>query len=278
MLFTKGNKNTTKHYYPATLLKLYLSLSLLFYGSSSVQMLLIPSYTNVAQHTHSCILTAHLLIDFWMVFELKTSIRQGCLSGSLIRVYKSRNLVGVEFRNLRSGPILAVLIHSPWRLPLKSGLIQTLTSLYSLRPDFGHNADWLLEQRHRIWLAVEINRSWKSSFLAWLFLRMISHGQREGSILLSFFVSWSYSRKICLNMCQGNSENSYLLRICFIHGTKVSVLQSWIPLQVVDLEQCVECANHTSANQNPLHLKTGFVWKFSWEWLLWMGYPGTLDF
>ena len=188
MLFTKGNKNTTKHYYPATLLKLYLSLSLLFYGSSSVQMLLIPSYTNVAQHTHSCILTAHLLIDFWMVFELKTSIRQGCLSGSLIRVYKSRNLVGVEFRNLRSGPILAVLIHSPWRLPLKSGLIQTLTSLYSLRPDFGHNADWLLEQRHRIWLAVEINRSWKSSFLAWLFLRMISHGQREGSILLSFFV------------------------------------------------------------------------------------------
>ena len=45
-----------------------------------------------------------------------------------------------------------------------------------------------------------------------------------------FFVLWSYSRKICLNMCQGNSENSdgcsYLLRICFIHGTKVSVSQS----------------------------------------------------
>ena len=45
--------NTTEHYYPATLSKRYLFLSLLFYGSSSVQMLLIPSYSNVAQHTYS---------------------------------------------------------------------------------------------------------------------------------------------------------------------------------------------------------------------------------
>ena len=188
MLFTKRNENTTEHYYPATLLKLYLSLSLLFSSSSSVQMLLIPSYSNVAQHTHSNILTAHLakpiLIDFWMLFELRTSIRQG--SGSLVRVYKSRNLIGLEFHNLRWGPILAVLIHSLWQLTLKLGLIQTLTSLCSLRPDFGCNADWLLEQCHRIWLAVGIKGSWKSLFLAWLFSRMISRGRREGLILLSF--------------------------------------------------------------------------------------------
>ena len=188
MLFTKRNENTTEHYYPATLLKLYLSLSLLFSSSSSVQMLLIPSYSNVAQHTHSYILTAHLakpiLIDFWMLFELRTSIRQG--SGSLVRVYKSRNLIGLEFHNLRSGPILAVLIHSLWQLTLKLGLIQTLTSLHSLQPDFGCNADWLLEQCHRIWLAVGIKGSWKSLFLAWLFSRMISRGRREGLILLSF--------------------------------------------------------------------------------------------
>ena len=153
---------------------------------------LIPSYTNVAQHTRSYILTAHLakpiLIDFWMLFEFSTSIRQGSLSGSLVRVYKSRNLVGLEFHNLRSGPILAVLIYSPWRLPLKLGLIETLTSLYSLRPDFGRNADWLLEQCHRIWLAVGFNGSWKSLFLAWLFSRVIIHRRREGSILLSFLL------------------------------------------------------------------------------------------
>ena len=64
-------------------------------------MLLIPSYSNVAQHTHTEVPTAHLaksiLIDFWMLLELKTSFRQGSLSSSLIRVYKSRNLVGLEF-------------------------------------------------------------------------------------------------------------------------------------------------------------------------------------
>ena len=81
--------------------RLYLFFSLWFYGSSSVQMLLIPSYSKVAQQTHSEVPTAHLaksiLIDFWMLFELKTSFRQGSLSSSLIRVYKSRNLVGLEF-------------------------------------------------------------------------------------------------------------------------------------------------------------------------------------
>ena len=28
----------------------------------------------------------------------------------------------------------------------------------------------------------------------------------------------------------------------------------------------------TGANQNTIHLKTGFIWKFSQEWLLWTGY------
>ena len=28
----------------------------------------------------------------------------------------------------------------------------------------------------------------------------------------------------------------------------------------------------TSANQNTVHLKTGFIWKFSRQWLLWTGY------
>ena len=45
-----------------------------------------------------------------------------------------------------------------------------------------------------------------------------------------FIVLWSYGTNICLNMCHGNSENSYgcsyLLRICFIYGTIVSVSRS----------------------------------------------------
>ena len=42
-------------------------------------------------------------------------------------------------------------------------------------------------------------------------------------------------------MCHGNSENldgcSYLLRICSIYGTNVSMSRSWIPLQVADREE-----------------------------------------
>ena len=105
------------------------------------------------------------------------------------------------FPNLRSGPILAVLIIFSYVLPLKLGLIQTLSRLCSLRPDFGRNADWLLEQCHRIWLAVKINGSWKRFFLAWLIALK--------NILLSvFIVLRSCGRKICLNMCHGNSQNS----------------------------------------------------------------------
>ena len=64
-------------------------------------------------------------------------------------------------------------------------------------------------------------------------------------------------------MCHGNSENShgcsYLLRICFIYGTNVSVSRSSIPLQVA---RCLLIYQQTSANQNVVHLKTGFIWKF----------------
>ena len=39
-----------------------------------------------------------------------------------------------------------------------------------------------------------------------------------------FIVLWSYGGKIFLNMCHGNSENSYccsyLLRICFIYESE----------------------------------------------------------
>ena len=103
-----------------------------------------------------------------------------------------------------------------YMLPLKLGLIQSLTSLCSRRPDFGRNADWLLEQWNRIWLAVEINGGW-----------MIRRRQRKGFCYLFFIVLWFCGRKICLNTCHTNSENSngcpYLFRICFIYGTYVSL-------------------------------------------------------
>ena len=68
------------------------------------------------------------------------------------------------------------------------GPIQTLSRLCSLLPDFGRIANWLLEQCHKIWLAVGNARSWKRLFLAWLFSWMIRRRRREGSILLSFLL------------------------------------------------------------------------------------------
>ena len=51
--------------------------------------------------------------------------------------------------------------------------------------------------------------------------------ERKVDFAAFFIVLWSSGRKICLNMCHGNSENShgcsYLLRISFIYGTNVSV-------------------------------------------------------
>ena len=66
-------------------------------------------------------------------------------------------------------------------------------------------------------------------------------GEKDRFCRLFFIVLWSYGRKICLNMCHDNSENSdgcsYLFRICFICETNVIVSRSWIPPQVVDREQ-----------------------------------------
>ena len=38
------------------------------------------------------------------------------------------------------------------------------------------------------------------------------------------------------------------------------------------LTRCLLIYQQTSANQNTVHLKSGFIWKFSREWLLWTGY------
>ena len=52
---------------------------------------------------------------------------------------------------------------------LKLGLIKTPSRLCSLRPDFGRNADWLLEQSHKIRLDVGNAGSWKRLFLCFRF-------------------------------------------------------------------------------------------------------------
>ena len=58
-----------------------------------------------------------------------------------------------------------------------------------------------------------------------VFLNDPSSAEKRIDFAVFFIVLWSYGRKICLNMCHGNSENSYgcsyLLRICFVYGKRV---------------------------------------------------------
>ena len=131
--------------------------------------------------------------------------------------------------NLRRGPILAIPIHFLLRAHATIGPDTTLSRLCSLQPDFGLKADWLLEQCHRIWLAVKINGSWKCLILprladstentSW----MIRRQRREGFCCLILVV------------------HIFQLRICFIYRTNVSESRSWIPLQFVDREQDAFC-------------------------------------
>ena len=67
--------------------------------------------------------------------------------------------------NLRSGPILAVLIHFPLRGRAKIGpdIVSQFCGFYGQTL-----AAMLLEQCHRTWLAVGITGSWNRLFFAWL--------------------------------------------------------------------------------------------------------------
>ena len=110
-------------------------------------------------------------------------------------------IVGKTMRNgLRSGPVLAVLIHS----------LQTLSRLCSLRPDFGRNADWLLEQCHKIWLAVGNAGSWSAYSLRGCF--------REWSV-----VDGEKDRFCCLFLFYGLMLGKYAL-ICAMEIQKIHMV------------------------------------------------------
>ena len=154
--------------------------------------------------------------------------------------------------NLRTGPILAIPIHFLLRAHASIGPDTTLSRLCSLQPDFGLRADWLLEQCHRIWLAVKITGSWKCLILprladstentSW----MIRRQRREGFCCLILLFCGLVVGKYTL-ICAMEIQkiqivvHIFQLRICFIYRTNVSKSRSWIPLQFVDREQDAFC-------------------------------------
>ena len=161
---------------------------------------------------------------------------------------------------------------------LKLGLIQTLTSLCSLRPDFGRNADWLLEQCHKIWLAVGINGNWRHIFLAWLFSRTISRRRREGSILLSFLLFYGLIVGKYALICAMEIQKIKMV-VHMFSGFALFTELMWVYRRVESLCQLLTANNVQNVPfdllTNRVQIKISSILKlvsfenFSWEWLLW---------
>ena len=106
---------------------------------------------------------------------------------------------------------------------------------------------------------------------------VIRRRRREGSILLSFLLFYGpmvgkYAL-ICAMEIQKIQMVIHILRICFICGTNVSDSQSWISLQVVDREQCVECALWFTNKRVQIQQILSMLKLFSFEsLLLWTGF------
>ena len=73
-----------------------------------------------------------------------------------------------------------------------------LSPLCSLLPDFGREADWRKCRKLKALIPRVV-----------VFMNDPLSAERKIDLDVFFIVLWSYGRKICLNMCHGNSENSY---------------------------------------------------------------------
>ena len=141
--------------------------------------------------------------------------------------------------NLRSGPILAVLIDSLWRLSLKVG--PDTNSHKFVLTDFGRNADWLLEQCHKIWLDFGIKGSWKRLFPAWLFSWMIRRRRREGSIFLSFLLFYGLMVGKYASNCALEIQKIKMLIHIFV-GFALFAQLMWVYHGVASLCKVEQCA------------------------------------
>ena len=76
----------------------------------------------------------------------------------------------------------------------------------------------------------------------------------------------AYSRHFSRGLCSDTA------RICFIYGKWVYRGVESLCKLLTPKKRCLLIYQQTSANQNTVHLKTGFIWKFSREWLFWTRY------
>ena len=139
-------------------------------------------------------------------------------------------------------------------------LIQTLTSLCSLRPDFGRNADWLLE-------STEVESAYCSSgyFREWSAVG----GVKDRFCCLFLLFHGLIVGKYALIRAMEILKFRWLFISYIFSGFALFTELMWVYRRVT---MCLLIYQQTSANQSTVHLKSGFIWKFSREWLFWTAY------
>ena len=120
------------------------------------------------------------------------------------------------------------------------------------------------------WLAVGINGSWKRLLFEWLFSRMISRRRSEGSIFLSFLLFHGLIvRKYALIRAMEILKFRWLFISYIFSGFALFTELMWVYRRVT---MCLLIYQQKNANQSTVHLKSGFIWKCSREWLFSTGY------
>ena len=125
------------------------------------------------------------------------------------------------------------------------------------------NADWLLEQCHKIWLAVGNAGSWKRLFLAWLFLWMIRRRRREGSILLSFLLFYGLMVGNYALICAMEIQKIHMVVHIFsgfaLFTESECIAELNPSASCWPLTRCLLIYQQTGVNQNTVNLRSGSI-------------------
>ena len=111
----------------------------------------------------------------------------------------------------------------------------------------------------------------------WLFPWMIRRRRREGSILLSFLLFYGLMVGKYALICAMEIQKIHMV-VHIFSGFALFTELMWVYRGVESLCKLVTASKvlfnyqQTSAEQNTIHLKSGFIWKFNREWLFWTGY------
>ena len=152
--------------------------------------------------------------------------------------------------------LCACVLYSMGSRGLKQWVVTSISHMGQIR-----DSDWSRRNLLRSdWLLPRVAPI--TTFLAWLFSWMIRRRRREGSILLSSLLFYGpmvgkYALICAMEIQKIHMVNcSYLLRICFIYGTNVSVSRS-PSASCWPLTRCLLIYRQTSANQNTVRSLNG---------------------